>query len=281
MTKAKPIPSSSSSTATAILSCIGCTVFALLFYLFAGIPEKIDGQWVRPLWFRYGTYLLQSLAIALATGLCLRNWSSPKIFSGRSVWLGLAIGSICWGVSNLIFGYFDLFTKKIPFPTVADWTFITSYLFLAWGMAMSVMGRRLNLTAVQWMLVVGVSLVGLAIGVLVTLLPGSDNGSAELSLLRLAVSAVYALVDVWMLIVATILLMAFSGGKAAQSWRLLAGAGIAMFIGDLGFNFAIKSPDYATGSWIEWFWVLAFSLFGMAAALEFDISSRATPRRRG
>ncbi len=280
MTKAKST-ASSSPTATAILSCIGCAVFALLFYLFAGIPEKIGGEWARPLWFRYGTYLLQSLAIALAAGLCLRNWSSPKIFSGRSVWLGLAIGSICWGISNLIFGYFDIFTKEIPFPTVADWTFITSYLFLAWGMAMSVMGRRLNLTLVQWLLVVSVSLVGLAIGTIVTLFPGSETSGVELDLLRLAMSAVYALVDVWMLIVATILLMAFSGGKAAQSWRLLAGAGIAMFIGDLGFNFAIKSPDYATGSWIEWFWVLAFSLFGMAAALEFDISSRATSRRRG
>ncbi len=293
MSKTKLSPPSGIPTQTIILACIGWSIASLLFYLFLstpteGVPHLENGKkvikegkevldYIRPTWYRIGTYFMQSVAILAAGYLCLRNWRSPKIISGRNVWLGLGVGILSWGIGNGVFGYIDLSTGKAPDPpSLPDLFFVVTYIFLSWGMAMSVFGRRLNLYPNQWGMVAGVGVVGLAIAIYVTFFT-DPVFNLEVSKLVLGF---YALGDVWLLIVATILLLAFWGGKAAQSWRLLGGAGIAMFIADLGFAYQSKSPNYQSGDWIEFFWILAFMLWGMGAALEFDISSRPSPRRR-
>jgi hypothetical protein len=280
-----------------------------MFYLFLSAPTDgphiikpeeckkiVDNLIVRPNWYRYGTYIFQTVAIACSGLLCLRNWRSPKIISGRNVWLGLGLGILSWGIGNLIFGYLDFQYQSgliaggakgakgliETFPSIADIFFTATYVFLSWGMAMSVIGRRLNLYSQQWAIVGAVGLVGLGLSAFVTFGVG---GGFTLNVGK-ALNIIYALGDIWLLIVATILLLAFWGGKAAQSWRLLGSAGISMFLSDLWFNYSINTSDickgksYQSGEPAEFFWILAFILWGMAAALEFDLSSRATTRSR-
>ena len=309
MSRAKSPAPSGIPTQYIIWAAIGWAAAALMFYLFLSAPtdgphtikpeecEKIVKDLiVRPNWYRYGTYLFQTVAIACSGILCLRNWRSPKIISGRNVWLGLGLGIISWGIGNLIFGYLDFQYQSgliaggakgakglvETFPSIADVFFTATYVFLSWGMAMSVIGRRLNLYPKQWAIVAGVGFVGIAMAAYVTFAAG---GGFELSLGKI-LNIVYALGDIWLLIVATILLLAFWGGKAAQSWRLLGSAGIAMFLSDLFFNYSINTSDickakpYQSGEPTEFFWILAFLLWGMAAALEFDLSSRPVTRNR-
>jgi len=316
MSRAKSPAPSGIPTQYIIWAAIAWAALALMFYLFLSAPtdgphvikpedcEKIVKDLiVRPNWYRYGTYIFQTIAIACSGLLCLRNWRSPKIISGRNVWLGLGLGIISWGIGNLIFGFLDFQyqsgliengkliasgvknPKLIPlvqtFPSIADVFFTATYVFLAWGMAMSVIGRRLNLYPKQWAIVGGVGLVGLGMAAYVTF--GVGGGGFKLDLGKI-LNIVYALGDIWLLIVATILLLAFWGGKAAQSWRLLGSAGIAMFLSDLFFNYSINASDickpYQSGGATEFFWILAFILWGMAAALEFDLSSRPAVRSR-
>ena len=309
MSRAKSPSPSGIPTQYIIWAAIGWAAAALMFYLFLSAPtdgphtikpeecEKIVKDLiVRPNWYRYGTYLFQTVAIACSGILCLRNWRSPKIISGRNVWLGLGLGIISWGIGNLIFGYLDFQYQSgliaggakgakglvETFPSIADVFFTATYVFLSWGMAMSVIGRRLNLYPKQWAIVAGVGFAGIAMAAYVTFAAG---GGFELSLGKI-LNIVYALGDIWLLIVATILLLAFWGGKAAQSWRLLGSAGIAMFLSDLFFNYSINTSDickakpYQSGEPTEFFWILAFLLWGMAAALEFDLSSRPVTRNR-
>jgi hypothetical protein len=309
MSRAKSPAPSGIPTQYIIWAAIGWAAAALMFYLFLSAPtdgphtikpeecEKIVKDLiVRPNWYRYGTYLFQTVAIACSGILCLRNWRSPKIISGRNVWLGLGLGIISWGIGNLIFGYLDFQYQSgliaggakgakglvETFPSIADVFFTATYVFLSWGMAMSVIGRRLNLYPKQWAIVAGVGFAGIAMAAYVTFAAG---GGFELSLGKI-LNIVYALGDIWLLIVATILLLAFWGGKAAQSWRLLGSAGIAMFLSDLFFNYSINTSDickakpYQSGEPTEFFWILAFLLWGMAAALEFDLSSRPVTRNR-
>lgn len=308
MSRAKSPSPSGIPTQSIIWAAIGWAILALMFYLFLSAPTEViqsikpeectkvvKDLTVRPNWYRYGTYIFQTVAIACSGLLCLRNWSSPKIISGRNVWLGLGLGIISWGIGNLIFGYLDFQYQSgliaggakgakdliKTFPSIADIFFASTYVFLSWGMAMSVIGRRLNLYPKQWGIVGAVGLIGLAAGAYVTFGVGAgftlDTGKI--------LNIVYALGDIWLLIVATILLLAFWGGKAAQSWRLLGSAGIAMFFSDLWFNYSnnvsdiCKGKPYQSGEPAEFFWILAFILWGMAAALEFDLSSRPTGRR--
>lgn len=335
MSKAK---SSGISTQNLIWAAIAWATLALMFYLFLSTPtdkytilttdsvkcpelKKTFGvveQYYRPYWYRIGTYIFQTVAIVVSGILCLRNWRSPKIISGRNVWLGLGLGIIAWGIGNLVFGFLDfqyqsqiiqageplkqitkipeasrkqlletatLAMKKAvePFPSVADVFFTATYVFLSWGMAMSVIGRRLNLYPKQWSIVGSVGLVGIGLASYVTFIAGGNFTFETDKILNI----IYALGDIWLLIVATILLLAFWDGKAAQSWRLLGSAGISMFLSDLAFNYSTNVSDicrgkqpYQSGEPLEFFWILAFLLWGMGAALEFDLSSRSSRSRK-
>lgn len=309
MSRAKPSSPAGISTQSIIWAALGWAILALMFYLFLSAPtdgphiikpeecnKVVKDLIVRPNWYRYGTYIFQTIAIAFSGILCLRNWRSPKIISGHNVWLGLGLGILSWGIGNLIFGYLDFQYQSgliaggvkgsqnlvKTFPSIADIFFTATYVFLSWGMAMSVIGRRLNLYPKQWAIVGAVGVVGVGLAAYVTFGVGGGFTLDTGKILNIG----YALGDIWLLIVATILLLAFWGGKAAQSWRLLGSAGIAMFVSDLWFNYSInisdicKAKPYQSGEPAEFFWILAFILWGMAAALEFDLSSRPTGRSR-
>ncbi|NJK35750.1 MAG: hypothetical protein HC919_12850 [Oscillatoriales cyanobacterium SM2_2_1] len=297
MTRAKP-PSTTTTTTPpssqkVILFLIAWAALALIFYLFFSAPTEpitrtitadckavVMGLNERPQWYRIATYVFQTVAIAISGYLCLRNWQSSKILSGRNVWLGLGLGIWSWGIGNLVFAYLD-FTGQPTFPSFPDAFFSLTYIFLSSGMAMSVFGRRLSLYGNQWVIVGAVTLAGMAIAGYVTL----GLGAADLDLGK-ALNILYAVGDIWLLIVATILLLAFWGGKAAQSWRLLGAAGIAMFISDLWFAYINNTTDECirklnpNGDPAEFFWILAFVLWGMGAAIEHDLSARSTSRRR-
>jgi len=93
------------------------------------------------------------------------------------------------------------------------------------------------------------------------------------------VSLVYVIGDVFLVIIATILLMTFWGGRFAQSWRMVAAASFCMYIADMWFKYASERiPNYLSGSVLEVFWVFSGVLFGIGAALEYDNSMRT---RRG
>jgi len=241
MSRAKSPSPTGIPTQSIIWAAIGWATLALIFYLFLSAPtdgphiikppeecnKTVIELTVRPNWYRFGTYVFQTVAIAFSAILCLRNWRSPKIISGRNVWLGLGLGILSWGIGNLIFGYLDFqyqsgliaggakgATNLVKtFPSIADIFFTATYVFLSWGMAMSVIGRRLNLYPKQWGIVGAVGIAGIGLTAYVTF-GAVDSFTLDTGKI---LNIVYALGDIWLLIVATILLLAFWGGKAAQS----------------------------------------------------------------
>jgi hypothetical protein len=63
---------------------------------------------------------------------------------------------------------------------------------------------------------------------------------------------------------------------------MIAAAAFSYYISDLYYNIASRSPGYQSGGVLEVGWVLSGVLFGLGAALEYDLStrSRRTSRRR-
>jgi hypothetical protein len=92
----------------------------------------------------------------------------------------------------------------------------------------------------------------------------------------------YVLADCFILIIATTLLLAFWGGRFSQSWRMLAAAAFSLYIADMWFKYATtRLENYQSGGLLEIFWVFSGVLFGIGAALEYDLSrSRRSGRRR-
>ncbi|MCL6432946.1 MAG: hypothetical protein K6T90_01825 [Leptolyngbyaceae cyanobacterium HOT.MB2.61] len=92
----------------------------------------------------------------------------------------------------------------------------------------------------------------------------------------------YVISDILLLIIATTLLLAFWGGRFAQSWRMIAAAAFSLYIADIWFKYATnRLSDYQSGGLLEVFWVFSGVLFGIGAALEYDVSSRSRSRTGG
>ncbi|HEY9701978.1 MAG TPA: hypothetical protein V6C58_06010, partial [Allocoleopsis sp.] len=102
--------------------------------------------------------------------------------------------------------------------------------------------------------------------------------------LKKPVNLFYIVADVFLLIIATTLLLAFWGGRFALSWRMIAAAAFCFYIGDSWFKYATDHiENYQSGFLLEVFWVFSGVLFAIGAILEYDTSCRATrpvPRKR-
>lgn len=328
------------SVQTIVLAAIVWAVLALLFFLLFSVSPS-GGE--RPEWYGVITYILESIAFLAAGLLCFRNWRSSQIVSGRTVWLAIGLGMFSYFVGNLILGYWELGLGKSPEVSPGDFFYILTYLFLGWGMLQAVFTRRLNLTPIQWGILAGITIAGIAIaaffapsGTITSNLSPSQsvagvsqsypmqnhsrggtlyasapspavsppvNGAstaepvfpepeidapdwaialeAQLQPYAGIVSWLYIIGDVILVMMATMLLLAFWGGRFSLSWRCIAAAAICFYIADIWFNYAVNYiPDYQTGALPEVFWVFSGCLFAIGAALEYDLSTRRQTRRR-
>jgi hypothetical protein len=264
------------TTGNILLFGIGWAVLALLYFLlFSAKVPGADGIESRAEWYVIGTNIFEALAYLGAGILCLRNWRSPQIVSGRNVWLAIGIGMLSYFLGGIFFGYTEIILKEEPDVSIGDVFFVVTYLCLGTGMILAAAHRRINLEKWQWLIV-------LAIGVFGSLLAWwiSLQQSKELELLGTILNWFYIVSDVAILIIATTLLLAFWGGKVAQSWRMIAAAAFSLYIADMWFKYA-QGPSYQSGEILEVFWVFSGVLFGMGAVLEYDTSLSRSRRERG
>ncbi|HEY9667591.1 MAG TPA: hypothetical protein V6C91_12355 [Coleofasciculaceae cyanobacterium] len=311
---------------------IAWAIISLLFFLLFSI--RAPGE-ERPFWYLIGTYVLETLPFLAAALLCLRNWRSPTIASGRSVWLGIGLGMLAYFIANLIFGVWELYFGLDPDVSPADFFYLLSYVLIGWGMVLAVLPRRLNLELWQWITVGAIAALGIALAVWVLLatpdasastdgtgppateqvenIPGSAENPASPSLsgvgtpesdeptaqdkkqgnlpgwvtsvdqlltpLSRQVNFAYIVFDVFLLIIASTLLLAFWGGRFAQSWRMIAAATFSLYIADMGFKYVdalakARGQEYESGGLLDVFFVFSAVLFAVGAALEYDVSSR-------
>jgi len=294
------------TTQSIILAGITWGILSLLFFLlFSANPP----DWYSPL-----TYIFGFVSNLAAAFLCFRNWQSPQIVSGRSVWLGIGLGMFFYFLGDILFGVWELGFNQDPAVSPADFFYVISYICLSVGMFLAVTTRRLNLEPKQWMIVAGIFLISTLLAVWLSLptpmneeapaseptaevvaeapaaTPSEEEPTAPQVVLKMEeqlqplepfVTLLYTMLDVLLLIAASTVLLAFWGGRTSQSWRMIAAAAFCLYIADMWFKYAIaRVPDYESGGLLEIFWIFSPILFGIGAALEFDLSTRSTRRSR-
>ncbi len=278
-------------------------IAALLFFLFCSISPTGE---TRPLWYSIGTSIFEYVAFSGAAIVCFRNWRSKQILSGRSVWLAIGAGMLCYFIGGLFFSYWELGLQKEPDVSPGDVFYIATYILLSVGMLLAVLPRRLNLEVWQWAAVGAIGVAGAVFSFSPLISGGGGEEAAEaavetaevvvvnapawavqaeelLSPFADVVLTLYTVGDIVLLVLASALLLAFWGGRSAQSWRMIAAAAISLYIADMWFNYAINNiANYESGSLLEVFWIFSGVLFGIGAVLEFDLStrSRRSSRRR-
>ncbi|MDJ0674131.1 MAG: hypothetical protein QNJ36_01810 [Calothrix sp. MO_167.B42] len=266
------------STHHIILFNIVWAVFALLYFLlFSAKVPGADGIAKRPEWYVIGTNILEALAYLLASVLCLRNWRSPQIVSGRPVWLLIGMGMVSYFLGGLFFGYTEIVLKAEPIVSVGDIFFVISYIFVGTAIILAFTSRRINLEYWQWLIVLAIAVFGSALVWLISSpVEGAEAAQQQLPAWVDTVAPIlswfYVISDVLLLIIATTLLLAFWGGRVSLSWRMIAAASFSLYIADMWFKHASRYPNYESGDILEVFWVFSGVLFGMGAALEYDAS---------
>ncbi len=259
-----------------VLASIGWGVLALLYFLlFSAKVPGVDGVESRADWYVIGTNIFEALAYLGAGILCLRNWRSPQIVSSRNVWLAIAIGMLSYFLGGIFFGYTEIILNEEPDVSIGDVFFVLTYLSLGAGMILAVASRRINLEKWQWLIVLAIGLFGSLLAWWISMQQATST-----ELLVSILNWFYVVSDVFLLIIATILLLAFWGGRVAQSWRMIAAAAFSLYIADMWFKYA-QGPNYQSGEILEVFWVFSGVLFGMGAVLEHDASLSRNRRERG
>jgi hypothetical protein len=273
------------STPNIILLGISWSVLALLYFLLfsAKIPGSNNTE-IRGNWYVLGTNIFEALAYLGAGVLCLRNWRSTQIVSSRKVWLLIGLGMIAYCVGGIFFGYTEVVLKQDPEVSLGDVFFVLTYLFLGAGMALALFSRRINLERWQWLIVASIGVLGSFVAWSISQTnKGPTEGLAPIyQRIAFVLNWFYIVSDVLLLIIATIMLLAFWGGKVSLSWRMIAAAAFSLYIADMWFKYATNYlPDYQSGDILEVFWVFSGVLFGMGAALEYEASLSLKRRTSG
>lgn len=308
-------------------------MLALLFFLlFSATPPGQD----RPFWYSLGTWIFEQVSYFTAFLLCLRNWLSRQIVSGRNVWTCIGLGMLSYFIGNLFFFLWEDIFGLQPDVSPGDIFYVLTYALLIVGMLLAVTARRLNLEIWQWGIVTLIAALGIVLAWFISSrtasevqrpsLTGGYSGASPVVLLAQAppsqqhpailLNAVaqqpvpalpapkpepevskapewaqqaveflapakpffdwfYIISDILLLILAATLLLAFWGGRFAQSWRMIAAAAACLYVADIWFKYATNtSSEYQSGSLPEVFWIFSGVLFGIGAALEYDVSSR-------
>ena len=290
--------SSRLSSRNIIIAAVIWAVISLLFFLTFSVTTPGAA---RPDWYQKITYILENVAFLGAGLLCFRNWRSGQIVSGGTVWLALGLGMFSYFIGNLLLAYWEIGLGQEPAVSPGDFFFILTYLFMGWGMLRAVISRELNLTLPQWLLLVAIVLVGVSVAIFSGISPDTtvEVGEAVAAAPEQTVPAwalaietwlepiaapvrwLYIMGDVILVMMASILLLAFWGGRFSLSWRFIALAAFSFYISDIWFNYATNYiPNYQTGALPEVFWIFSGCFVAIGAALEYELSTRRQNRRK-
>ncbi|NEP17244.1 MAG: hypothetical protein F6J97_10090 [Leptolyngbya sp. SIO4C1] len=284
------------TTQLIVIFCVGWAVLSLLTFLFFGV--RAPGEETLPNWFLITINIYEIVAFALATVLCFRNASSSQVISGRGVWTSIGIGMLAYTLGDIFFALWGTYWGLDPAVSLGDFFYLLSYVFLFIGLLRAVLPRRIDLTLPQWILIVGIGVIGVllaywlnygveaiefveadALEAVPTTAPGwaiaVDNA---LEPFEDIVGLLYVIADCLLVVIAGTLLVAFWGGRFSQTWRLIAIAAFSLYIADMVFAYDLSRDAYVEGSFWEIFWILSAIFFALGAAVEYDIS---TQSRRG
>jgi hypothetical protein len=289
-----------------VVASVAWAVVSLLFFLTFSVAAPGTE---RPEWYQQITYILENGAMLAAALLCFRNWRSSQIVSGSTVWLALGLGMLSYFIGNLLLAYWEINLGQEPDVSPGDLFFILTYVFMGWGMLRAVISRELNLTLLQWLLLAVILVVGVAVAIFSSIPPeaateaaGAASSAADAAAVPLSPATVpawaiaietwlapiaepikwlYIMGDVILVGMASMLLLAFWGGRFSLSWRFIALSAFSFYISDIWFNYATNYiPDYQTGALPEVFWIFSACFMAIGAALEYDLSTRRQNRRK-
>ncbi len=196
--------------------------------------------------------------------LLSKKWGRAHSSIGRGI-LFLALGLISWGLGSFIFAYYNLVLKiAIPYPSLADLSYIVSWPFWAIGMvnlskATGIQFQLRRLSGKAVLFVIPVFVVVVSYYLLFVFARGGLFDFQDSSGVKIFFDLFYPIGDVVILTLSLLiygLSFAYLGGKYKLPILLLLLGFVLNYISDLSFSYTTTVESFYVGSWVD----LLFSL---------------------
>jgi signal transduction histidine kinase len=230
----------------------------------AGVLVAVFVAWTQLSWPGERPFVnVTTTLVPLLAGLLLARRAAQG-GRNRAAWFLLALACWAWATGNLVWTIYELVLHiEAPLPSPADLGYLallplaaaSLILFMAGGVRAS---RPRSL--LDGLLMAG-SLLFVAWPFLLDPIVGSVQGEA---LQAQVVSLAYAVGDV-VLLALVILLLSRTAPQARRNVAWIAFGLVALTIADMGYWYLNSIDAYATGSWTDPGWLVAFLAFGAAA----------------
>jgi signal transduction histidine kinase len=208
-----------------------------------------------------GAVLFESIAasavVAVLVGARLRR---PR---QRAPWLLVAGGLGAWVAGEATWDVYELGLGRDPFPSPADFFYLSGYPLLAAGIFLLVRRGRGSRAQAHATLLDAV-IVTVAAGVVSWIfLVDPQASDPTMTVLERQLSAAYPLMDLLLLGLLAGLLFA-PRRKPLAAWLLASGLACNV-VADTVFAAREAGAGYATGSWLDAIWLVGYVAFGAAA----------------
>ena len=239
-------------TAACVLTIVASLVYVgSVLVRHAGYQSFLDG------WFYNACLGLASL-VCLATG-----WSRRRApMSEMRMWTLFGIGSLVWTIGDVWWTIVVRPLKNAPYPSLSDYLWLSSYLFLVAGIVSFVFASwvhiRLSimLDAAICALACGAVAAGFAFGTI--LKASSGSGGA------VATNLSYPVLDL-VLFVLTVTALGLRGWHVDLRTVLLAAAFVVFGATDTFYLLRVAANTYVQGTILDTGWLVAFTLIAVAS----------------
>ena len=307
----------------ALLSVFVFGVGAVMLAFWGEADSLAVAATARPGWFVIAVSLLKIGSFLMATVLCWRNAMQPDILSGRNVWQEIALGMLFHALVDISVMLWRSIWGVTSTASLGAVFYGASYLFLAIGLLLAVIPRPINLSLPQTLGISFTGIVGILLASWINFyVPTVDveaaattpvlsttssadatKGAAAGAIVRSEQSVpaiiktiderlsgiashlglLYVAGDCVLVVMAVALLVAFWGGSYSEAWKLVAIAGICLYIADMLLIYQVGQGAYRQGALWEIFWILSALFFGLSAGVEYGVSTQLqqrTPHRQ-
>jgi diguanylate cyclase (GGDEF)-like protein len=178
-----------------------------------------------------------------------------------SAWLVLAAGQLAFVLGDFLFAYQEHIGHRNPFPSIADFFYLSGYPLIWAGLALLIRARapKRNWTAIIDAAAITTSLA-LASWLFVMSPIAHDQ---SLTTAGRAISLAYPLGDV--LLLATALRISMGANKRPAAYWLLGGGLGMLLLADSAFLGALHSGGFTSGGIVDLAWLGSYVLCGTAA----------------
>jgi hypothetical protein len=207
--------------------------------------------------------LAPSFAACMAAAVAARNWGSQTGYAWALISFGLfmiAAGEVAWGIQELGMG------GEVPFPSAADVGYLGIYPPVFLGLLLvphaPVSGVRRARVALDTL--IAIAAIGLTSWhlILADLFAESTQNA-----LAKSVSLAYPFADMGIVFAALVLIGRSGRVTSGLAMLCLAAGFVAMASSDSLYTYLTSVNDYASGSYIDFGWIVAYSFIAIAALI--------------